>query len=83
MAKEVQGSYQVNQVTCCGCRLTERLDLGIDFQRIEVMVTSEMIGAGIDELKAYEDGSGETACETVTRIYLAMLQASLGRTSLG
>jgi hypothetical protein len=56
---------------------------GFRGSRIEVMVTSEMIGAGIDELKAYEDGGGETASETVTRIYLAMLEVALGRTSLG
>jgi hypothetical protein len=45
------------------------------------VVTLEMVGAGIEELRAYEGGGGETASETVKRIYLAMLEAALGPTS--
>ena len=48
---------------------------------VPLTVTSEMIGAGINELMAYEGGGGETADETVRRIYLAMLEAALGPVS--
>ena len=46
-------------------------------RQADAIVTPEMVWAGMDELRGYEPG-GETAQETVIRIYLAMREIEPG-----